>query len=456
MARFAERERLFRRAGKVLVGVSGGPDSLACLLLLLELRARFGFEVVAAHFDHQLRPDSAADLDHVRASCARLGVECLSGEGEVAKAAAEQKTGVEDAARRMRYSFLAFIAGKEGAGCIATGHTRDDQVETVLLRIMRGTGVRGLQGMLPSSPVPGAPAQRLVRPLLCLSHAEAQAICLRAGLVALEDPSNANPAFARNRLRIETLPALRATNPSLDASLLGIAASAREAYAPIERQALSLQPRERGELGAIFDLARLRELQNEALIAVIEREGTFYSLEAQVNRTRVQNLRAVLASGSGMVRFGPVDVEVSCGAARVGPLLSPPPTFEPVLLNIPGVTKGGGTAIHTSTGPYPPNPGEWTGAFDTAATRGALRLRTLLPGDRLRTAAGLRSVHDFLVNAKVPRWERSCILAIADAEAVVLLVNGPPPPTPALAGETTLFVRAGALLSREAGRMPAG
>ncbi|MEX1103001.1 MAG: ATP-binding protein, partial [Dehalococcoidia bacterium] len=103
VAKLAERERMFRGSRKVIAAVSGGPDSVAMLLVLLELRERFGFEVVVVHFDHQLRPNSRRDLDWVRELSASLEVPFFSGEGDVALAAVEQGTGIEDAARRMRY-----------------------------------------------------------------------------------------------------------------------------------------------------------------------------------------------------------------------------------------------------------------------------------------------------------------------------------------------------------------
>ncbi|MGH2608902.1 MAG: tRNA lysidine(34) synthetase TilS, partial [Tepidiformaceae bacterium] len=189
---------MFRGSRKVLAAVSGGPDSVALLLLLLDLRERFGFEVVAVHFDHQLRPNSRRDLEWVRDLCGGLGVPFFSGEGDVALAAAEQGAGIEDAARRMRYGFLAFVAGKEAADTIATGHTADDQVETVLMRIIRGSGVRGIRGMLPVGEVPGGRgAQRLVRPLLELRRADTLAICQAAGVAPLHDPSNDDPRYTR-------------------------------------------------------------------------------------------------------------------------------------------------------------------------------------------------------------------------------------------------------------------
>ncbi len=300
---------MFRRVSKVLAAVSGGADSVACLLVLLGLRERFGFEVEAVHFDHKLRPESAADMDAVRKLCANLDVECVTGEGDVAAVAAKQRQGIEETARMMRYQFLAFAAGKEGADCIATGHTADDQAETILMRIARGSGVRGIRGMLPVAGVPGAPERRLVRPLLGVARADTEAICAEFGITPIVDPSNADLSYTRNRVRGTVLEQLRELNPSVEDALRGLAESAREAFSLIEKRSFEVQPRERGPVGAIFALGPFRELPSEALTLVIEREAAFYHLKPDVNRTRVANLRAVLAKGTGTVHFGDTVVE---------------------------------------------------------------------------------------------------------------------------------------------------
>src|SRR3712207_1178044 len=121
--RFARAESLFRRSRLVMVAVSGGPDSVACLLVLRELGKRLGFELLVAHFDHQLRAESRTDLEWVRDLASRLDVPFLSGEGDVAGVARQQKASVEDTARRMRYQFLGFVAAEKRADAIATGHT---------------------------------------------------------------------------------------------------------------------------------------------------------------------------------------------------------------------------------------------------------------------------------------------------------------------------------------------
>ncbi|HEY4670243.1 MAG TPA: tRNA lysidine(34) synthetase TilS [Tepidiformaceae bacterium] len=432
---------MFRRVGKVLVALSGGPDSVTCLLLLRDLQERLGFEVVAAHFDHQLRAESAAEMENVRALCDRLGVHCLTGEGDVRSVAAQTRSGIEETARRMRYQFLAFIAGNERADCIATGHTRDDQAETVLMRIVRGTGVRGIRGMLPVAAVPGAEAQRLVRPLLVLTREDTLAICREAGIEPILDPSNDDLAFGRNRLRHETLATLRSANPSIDDALVGLAESAREVFAGVERQSFAVQPLERGPDGAIFDLTRVRDLPNEALMLVVEREAGFYSLPFEVNRTRVKNLRTVLGSGTGTVRFGQVWVDASGGRVRIGPELQPPEAFEPKVLNVPGITIAGPWRVQVSTDPLAAEPGTGLAAVSLAGTKGAIRIRPLRPGDRIALHGRDAALKNVLANAKVPRWQREGLLAITDSERVLALIGGPQKLAIRAEGDDALFVR---------------
>jgi tRNA(Ile)-lysidine synthase len=422
--RFARREKLFRRISRVLVAVSGGPDSVAALLILRDLRETFGFEIIAAHFDHKLRPDSSDDLEFVRDLCKGLGVPCFTGEGDVREAQGLRRMGVEEAARRMRYQFLAFVAGKEEAGAIATGHTADDQAETVLHRILRGSGVRGIRGMLPRTTVPGSEAHTLIRPLLPLTRAGTIATCQAAGITPRLDASNEDRSLFRNRLRHEALPYLRALNPSLDRSLIGLAESAREVFETAEHQANAAQPHTRDEAGSIFDAAKLRDLPAEALTLVIEREALFSRLEPEINRTRLRNLRDVLRRGAGLVAFRDAVIELSCGQARIGPLLAPPTIFEPAIVNIPGVTRAGGWRIDVSTDPLQPGPGQSIAAVSLSGLKGVARLRPVQRGDRIRAGSGHQKLSDALTNRKVPRWQRDRVVVVADADGVVATSSG--------------------------------
>jgi tRNA(Ile)-lysidine synthase len=401
---------MLRRARSVLVAVSGGADSLTALLVLQAMGARAGFSVTACHFDHQLRPESRAGLEWVRAFCDARRIPCLSGEGDVAEAARRSGRGIEDAARQMRYQFLSFVAGQKQMDAIVTGHTSTDQVETVMLRVLRGSGIRGLRGMLPVSDVPGGP-QRLLRPLLCATRTDTEAYCAEAGITPLADRSNTDSRYARNRLRLETLPALRALNPSLDAALLGIAASARDAFAGIEREAFALRPEVRGPVGAIYALDALAALQPEARTLVVEREAAFYRLGVEVNRTRVQNLGSTLRAKSGRVAFGATVVEVSCGRVRIGPSLESE-RLEPRILNVPGATVAGPYRVTVRADDGGP------ARLDLERVSGAMRVRSLAHGDRIRWHGLDRKVNDALATLRIPSWERAGAVAIADATAV--------------------------------------
>jgi tRNA(Ile)-lysidine synthase len=432
---------MFRGVGRILMAVSGGPDSVAGLLLLLRLRETFGFEVIAGHFNHMLRKDSESDLESVRSLCERLDVQCFTGEGDVGAVASEQRSGIEETGRRMRYQFLAFIAGNQRADCIATGHTADDQAETVLMRVVRGTGVRGIRGMVPVASVPGAEAQRLIRPLLVVTREQTLAICQEAGVEPLLDPSNADLSFGRNRLRHDVLATLRTVNPSIDDALVGLAESAREVFAGVERQSFSVQPLARGPNGAIVDLAKVRALPNEAVMLMIEREASFYSLPLEVNRTRVKNLRSVLERGTGRVQFGRVCVEVSTGKVRIGPPLEPPEPFDAKVLNVPGATAVGQWRIEVSTEPLAQQAASAVASVSLTGLKGALRIRPVSPGDRMAAGDGSRAVKDVLANNRVPRWEREGLLAIADSERVLALVGGPEVLSRRADGDDALFIR---------------
>ncbi len=418
VGRFAERERLFRGASRVLVAVSGGPDSVALLLALMALRKRFGLEVAAIHFDHQLRATSKDDMDWVRAFCDEREISCFTGEGDVARVAREQKAGIEETARKMRYQFLAFVAAEKRFDALATGHTADDQAETVLMRVLRGTGVRGIRGMLPSGPIPGASALRLIRPLLEQRRMDTVAFCAAAGVSPLIDSSNADIAAAtRNRLRHETLPALEALNPSVRQALLGLAQSAREVFDGVEKQSYGAVPSQRGPVGSIFALTSLRGLPAEARTLVIEREAAFYHLAMETNRRRLQDLDRVLRSGTGVVEFADAAVQASCGKVRIGPRLSAE-FFEGRLLNVPGATIAGPWRVDVSTAPLEAIANGASASFDAARLRGALRARQLVAGDRMRYHGIERKVADVFANSRLPAWERIGAVAIADSERV--------------------------------------
>jgi tRNA(Ile)-lysidine synthase len=212
-------------ADGLLLAISGGPDSTALMTLMARWRAGrvTGPRLVAATVDHGLRPEARAEADTVGELAARLGIahQILRWRGR------KPTTGIQEAARAARYRLLAAAARKAGMRHVVTAHTLDDQVETVLFRLARGSGIAGLSGMAPVATVPGAATLRLVRPLLGVPKARLIATLEQAGLGYARDPSNLDPRFARPRLR-KLIPLL--TAEGFDAGRLSVlAARARQA-----------------------------------------------------------------------------------------------------------------------------------------------------------------------------------------------------------------------------------
>ena len=202
-------------SGPVVVAVSGGADSTALLLILADLADELGIVIHVAHFDHRTRPkQSADDADYVAKLANRIGAPIRVGR-------AETPTKTEDAARTARYEFLRRAAREVGASAIATGHTRDDQAETVLLHITRGSGLAGLGGMRPLR-------DGIARPLLALGRKDTVDVCRAARIRPRTDPTNRSLRFARNRVRLEVLPALAKINPRAEEAIARLAEAAAE------------------------------------------------------------------------------------------------------------------------------------------------------------------------------------------------------------------------------------
>lgn len=210
----------------MLVGYSGGADS-TCLLQLLVLS---GIEVVAAHLHHGQRAEADGERERCAEFCEQLDVPFVPGNADVPAMAGALRMGLEEAGRRARYAFFEQAAAQTGCATIATAHTRDDLLETMLLNLARGTGLAGLGG-IPES------RDRIVRPLLPFTRAETRAYCDDRGLWYHDDPSNDDLSFARARVRHRVLPELRLCHPGCDASLVRLARLAGEEDAFLDAMA---------------------------------------------------------------------------------------------------------------------------------------------------------------------------------------------------------------------------
>jgi len=211
---------------RVLAALSGGPDSVSLVALLLKLREEMPIEVRLAHFNHRIREEAGEDERFVRDMARRWVLPLEVGSADVRSHAAAKRLNLEQAGRDLRYGFLRRAAAAAGASKIATGHTLTDQAETVLMRLMRGAGLSGLAGIAPV--VPGEPCP-VVRPLLGIAGRDLRAWLEAEGLPSREDASNRDRRFLRNRVRAELLPELESRyEPRVAAHLARLAAIARE------------------------------------------------------------------------------------------------------------------------------------------------------------------------------------------------------------------------------------
>jgi tRNA(Ile)-lysidine synthase len=396
----AVRETLVRRglAGPgdaVLAAVSAGPDSTALLAALAELRdAGFLASLHALHVDHGLRPGGDEDAACASSACTLLGVPFRSVRVRVAAG------NVQAAARRARYRALAEEAARLGATRIATGHTRTDQAETVLMRLLRGAGARGLSAIPPRR-------GRIVRPLIDRSRSEGLEYVVRRGLPWRDDPTNATPRFLRNRLRAELWPAVLALAPRAEAALARAADLARDDERALAARAARLAPGP-GEVPAAPLLAAPAAVRRR----VVRRLWRAAGRPAPLGAAQVESVLRLLAPGRPRRIALPAGLEarVRAGALEIGPPLELEAAPPPVTVAGPGRYRAGALTVRVDA----VRPGEvpWP-----------LQLRGRLPGDRFRPdrGAGAKKLKGWLIDRKVPREVRDGLLLLAAGREVVAI-----------------------------------
>jgi tRNA(Ile)-lysidine synthase len=421
--------RMIAPGDRLLVAISGGPDSTALLHLLVQLRGRLGCRLRACHVHHGLRGEEAdADAEQGAALARSLRVPFVVHRADVRSFARSQKMSLEAAARAVRYRLLEFTAEQTRANRIATGHTADDQAETVLLNLLRGAGPGGLAGI---PPVRG----KIIRPLLWVARAETEQYCKEEKLSYRIDSSNLDTRFARNRIRHEILPALRKVQPRVDGALARLAEIMREEDAYVSgqaAQALREMGAERpGEVGiACTPFAGLtRALQRRVVRAAIAKlKGDELDIELE----RVDALAGLAVSGrtGAVVELpGGVRGERTYGELMISatPEKAPPPTGE-WTLQVPGRVKIAGlgveiTAARSRARRPPAKPS--AALFDAKAVTLPLTVRTRRRGDRFRPLGMRQSVklQDFFVNTKVPRADRDRVPLVLSDDEIVWVVG---------------------------------
>lgn len=422
----------------LVVAVSGGPDSLALLYALHRLKDDLGLRLHGAHLDHRLRGlASEADARFVADILRGLGILGTVEAADVAAYRRRHRLSLEQAARQVRYAFLARVASEQGADAVALGHTADDQAETVLLHLVRGSGLAGLRGMAPlSRQVLDGRGVVLVRPMLEVTRQETLAYCQALGLSPRQDESNLYADMARNRVRLQLVPLLRQFNPAIRDALLRLSRSVARDLAYLEAEVERVWPRvvarqregvlalSRAAFSALPDAIQGHLLRR----AVLEMKGDLENVE-QVHVEEMVRLMAGPA-GKSLALPGGLSFAVSYGQAtlaRSGEESCPlPPLEEEYRLQVPGETavpgwrvtvrlarRGEGAGVASALAHAP----DGTFArFDYAAIGGELVVRRRRPGDRFQPLGmgESKKLQDFMVDARVPRpWRDRVPLVVA-------------------------------------------
>ena len=429
----------------ILCAVSGGADSVCLLHWLKGQAAEQGFTLTAAHFNHRLRgAESDRDAAFVEKLCREWKVPCVVGTGDVSGEAQRRGAGIEETARALRYDFLEETAEKLGAGLIATAHNANDNVETMLLHLIRGSGLQGLTGIRPRR-------GKLIRPFLTTTRAEILAYLREHSLPHVEDSTNADTAYARNRLRHQVIPLLEELNPALISRLSDTVGYLRADNDYLTAQAMAAvrgaEPTVTGGLVLPADaIARSPDpIAVRAVSTLLGRLG-----EHQYRSAHLLSVVDLARSGHPS---GSVDLPHGITARRAYGLLVLEPSaaesgWTPVPLNVPGETPlpqlGWKLICRPAQALAEPPTDPFVCYLDPSVLDGPLTVRPRETGDGI-TLPGRphKSVKKLLIDAKVPRADRERLPVVADRRGPVWLGGfGPDATRLAAPGAPALELRA--------------
>lgn len=435
----------------IVVGVSGGADSVCLLALLKTMAPAWNLRLHVAHLNHALRGQAAdEDAAFVAQLAEQWQLPVTIQKVDVAAIAAQKRQNLEEAAREARYAFLAQTAVQIGARKVAVAHNLNDQAETVLMRVIRGAGTAGLRGILPAAPF-APPPVTIIRPLLNTPRTEIDAFCAQNNLSPREDATNQNSALLRNKLRHEILPALAQCNPNIVPSLGRLASLMAADYKILQKElerAWRFVVKSHTDQAVIIDrhdwqilpLAMQREVLRQAILRLrrTRRDVEFAHIEDVVSRLK--------AAGTGTIYPLPLNLKLTVGYDTfilADETWLPSQPDQPWLeagatrpLKIPGVTRlsEGGWAVYTHLLIRSSVPDEnlkqqwpWQAYFDAAKVGQAPVLRTRQPGD-LFCPLGLNGhrqpLKEFMINRKIPAWQRPHIPLLVAENGQICWVCG--------------------------------
>ena len=435
--RFITQHQMIQPKETVLVGVSGGVDSLALLYALHILQRQLDCQLHVAHLDHSFREDSAGDAVYVTEQAEQLGIPISSTRIDVPQLMRDQKLSAEVAARRARYQFYECVSERIGATKIALGHHRGDQAETVLMNLLRGAGASGLKGMLPVR------EGKFIRPLLTFSRQEIADFVAQLGLQPRCDATNYQLDYLRNRVRLELIPVLeRAYNPNIQNALNQTAELLQAESDYLDDLAYDAFQACRVESSAsdtvVLDRHLFREyhlaLRRRMLrLAVAEVFGEvkdlyFNHFESMLNLIdgEAPNSALDLPSGGAFRRaYNRILIQkaVDSHAPFEYEVVVPGHTALPLLDAEMIATVVAQPMNRTAADKFPD--GKFQAVFDLDRLQLPLTLRHRRDGDRFHPFGmrGTKKLKDFLIDAKIPRQERERVPVLMNGEEIVWVVG---------------------------------
>lgn len=413
------RYRLLDGGERVLVGVSGGQDSVALAMLLGDLRPNLGISLAIAHLHHGLRGE-AAGLDQVCVAALAEALECqfVTERVDVAALAEDRRVGIEVAGREARYAFFERAAQSLGCAKVALGHTATDRAETLLMNLMRGAGLRGLASIPPRRGI-------YIRPLILATRQETGDFCRSRGLWICEDSCNDDPAYRRNRVRAELLPQLEAQyGPGVEAALCRAAEHAWDELEWTEPLVAAAYDRCAADGG--LRVADLRALAPGLRQRVLRHFlGTAGEPVRDIGAERWEALSELAtrgATGKRVELARGLSVCLEYGLLRLADSGTPPSWTEEIRLSVPGrVRLPDGRTVSAELDPQAPlESGADVAVLDAERAGPELALRLPRPGDRFVPSGmtGHKKLQDYFVDAKVPREARHPLLVLGRGEVL--------------------------------------
>ena len=415
---FWKRHQLPEGVG-VLVALSGGGDSVALLHSLRQFAPRFSLHLQAAHLDHAIRDESARDVDFVKRLCRQLDVPLTVERLDVPQLARERGQGLEEAGRELRREFLQGTARRQDCSLIALGHHRGDQAETLLMRLVRGSGLTGLAAMRPCS-------GPFIRPLLTISRYQIEDYLAAGGYDYVEDASNNDLSYTRNRIRHQLLPELARLNPRLEENLAGLScriaaeedfwrqevARALEAVRRVQGGELWL---DRPALLALHPALRARVLRQ----ALCEVRGDLHGLGA----VHIEALEKLLTAAAPQAEIHLPKAWAARRYERLWLRDAPPKPATPFSIQVAGpgeVALPGGGVLRFSLEAQTQGESPEAVEFPAEAAPFPLTVRSFRPGDRFhpRNAPGSRKLKKYFIDARVER-EIRCSVPLVEGRQIL-------------------------------------